>query len=258
MRDKGMLESLNLSLIPNAKLVDKVWLEKTSDPTMAHSVPYMVSFTVLGYHTEKVGEAEASWALLEREDLKGKITMLDDMRETIGAALKYLGYSANTTKDEELAAARDQVIKWKKNLAKFDNEQYKNGLASGEYALVHGYNGDLMQVANETEGIAIALPKEGFLASVDHMVIPKGSKNVELAHKFINFMHDPAVAAENTEEVQFLCPNMGAYPLLSEETRSNPAIMPSPSQMMKCEGIEDLGADIAKYSKIWDEIKAAN
>lgn len=65
--------------------------------------------------------------------------------------MKYLGYSLNTRDVQELEEARDVVIRWKRNLAKFENEQYKNGIASGEFLLVHGYNGDILQVMEEVE-----------------------------------------------------------------------------------------------------------
>jgi spermidine/putrescine transport system substrate-binding protein len=195
--------------------------------------------------------------MLDRQDLKARMTMLNDMRETLGAALKFLGYSLNTTSEEELAKARDVVIRWKQNLAKFENEQYKTGLASGEFLLVHGYSGDIAQVQAENEDIEFALPAEGFSVSCDDMAIPANARNVKLAHAFINFLHDPAVAAENTDFIQYLCPNQASYALLSEEIRSNPVIFPPPEMRAKGEVIEDLGEHNAKYTKVWDEIKGA-
>ena len=174
-----------------------------------------------------------------------------------GAALKFLGYSLNSTNESELAAARDVVIRWKKNLAKFENEQYKTGLASGEFTLVHGYNGDILQVMEANEDIAFAVPKEGTSISCDDLVIPAKAQQVELAHAFINFLHEPEVAAENTEFIGYLCPNAAAYPLMSDEIREDPSIFLDPEIKAKSEVIGDIGDALALYTRMWDQVKAA-
>lgn len=257
MFEQGMLQSIQKNLIPNLVHIDADYLRIAMDKEMDHSVPYMLTNTGIAFLGSKVQDVEASWSVFDREDLRGRMTMLNDMRETIGAALKSLGFSLNTRDERELAAARDVVIRWKKNLAKFENEQYKTGLASGEFLLVHGYNGDILQVMEENEDIEFIAPKEGISISCDDMVIPKDARNVELAHAFINFLHDPEVAAENTEFIYFLCPNSASYRFLSDEIRDDPAIFLAPEIREKSEMIEDLGEDNAKYTKVWDEIKAA-
>jgi spermidine/putrescine transport system substrate-binding protein len=257
MYKQGMLQDLKHDVLPNLAHIDPEYLKLAVDNEMKYSVPYMLTNTGLAYLKDRVTNVEPSWAMLDRADLKGRMTMLNDMRETIGAALKFLGYSLNTTNEEELAKARDVVIRWKKNLAKFESEQYKNGLASGEFLLVHGFSGDVLQAQSENDNVEFIAPKEGLSFSCDDMVIPKDAKNVELAHKLINFLHDPKVAAENTEFISYLCPNKDAYPLLSEGIRNNPAVFLDPAIRAKSEIIEDLGADNAKYTKVWDQIKAA-
>ena len=258
MIDQGMLQPLQGGKIPNRVNVDPDYLKIALDPKMDYSVPYMITYTGLAYLKSRVKDVEPTWALLDRPDIKARATMLNDMRETVGAALKFLGYSLNTTDAGELAKARDVVLRWKKNLAKFENEQYKTGLASGEFLLVHGYSGDILQVQSENDDMAFVLPKEGFSVSCDDLVIPKDARQVELAHAFINFFHDPDVAAENTEFIQYLCPNAPAYVKMSEELRANPAVFPPPDVRAKGEMIRDLGADNAAYTRVWDEIKAGN
>ena len=257
MFNQGMLQPINRNLVPNLVNIDPEYLKIAMDREMHHSVPYMLTNTGIAYLKSKVPDFKASWSMFERADLKGRMTMLNDMRETIGAALKSLGFSLNTLDERELDAARDVVIRWKKNLAKFENEQYKTGLASGEFLLVHGYSGDILQVQSENEDIAFAVPEEGTSISCDDMVIPKDAKNVELAHKFINFMHDPNVAAENTIFISYLCPNRASYQFLGEDILQNPAIFLKPEIQAKCEVIDDLGDNNVKYTKIWDQIKAA-
>jgi spermidine/putrescine transport system substrate-binding protein len=255
MDAQGMLRKLDKSLLPNLANVDPVYLGMAMDKEMDHSVPYMVTITCLAYIPE-AGEVEPSWSQFERKDLKGRMTLLNDYREVIGGALKSLGYSLNTTDDAQLAQAKDVVLKWKENIATFENEQYKIGLASGEFLLVHGYSGDLMQVQEERDDIEIVVPREGSALSFDDMVIPADAPNPELAHKFINFLYDPEVSAKNTEFVCYLCPNKASYGLLDAELLENPILFPPEDVVSRLEMIDDLGADNAKYSKLWDEIKA--
>jgi spermidine/putrescine transport system substrate-binding protein len=257
MYDQDMLLPLDQSKLPNLANIDPEYLKIAIDPQMHHSAPYMLTYTGIGYLKDKVANVKPTWKMLERQDLKGRMTMLNDMRETIGAALKSLGYKLNSVDDDELAAAKNVVIGWKKNLAKFENEQYKIGLASGEFFLVHGYSGDILKVKEENEQVEFILPEEGYSLSCDDLVIPKTAKQVDLGHKFINFLHTPAVAAANTEYITYLCPNITSYALLSDEIKNDPGIFPSESVRMKGEVIQDLGENNQKYTKIWDEIKAA-
>jgi len=257
MWKQGMLLPLGKDKMPNLAGVDPEYLKIAMDKHMAYSAPYMVTITGIAYLKGRVSDFQPTWAVFERADLKGRMTMLNDMRETIGAALKFLGYSLNTTNEQELRAARDVVIRWRRNLAKFENEQYKNGLASAEFLLVQGYSGDILQVQEENQDVVFAVPREGTSIACDDLVLLKGAPNPELGRAFINFLHKPDVAAENTEFISYLCPNAGSYPLLSEETRANPTLFPSADVRQRTEVIDDLGSDNAKYTKIWDEIKAS-
>jgi spermidine/putrescine transport system substrate-binding protein len=257
MRQQDMLLPIDHARVPNIVNLDPAYMRVTADAQCRFSVPYMISNAGLAYRKSKVPDFQPSWSMLDRTNVAGRVTMLNDMRETIGAALKFLGYSLNTTSDKELEAARDVVIRWKKNLAKFENEQYKNGIASGEFLLVHGYNGDIRQVMEENEDIGYAAPREGVSLACDEMVIPKGARQVELAHAFINFLHDPKVAAENTEFIFYLCPNKPSYEFLGETIKNDASVFLPADLQAKSEVIRDLGADNAKYTRIWDQIKAA-
>jgi spermidine/putrescine transport system substrate-binding protein len=257
MQQNDMLMALDPAKMPNLAHIDPAYAKLSAGQGNTLAVPYMLSNAGLAILADQVTDAEPTWAMLEREDLKGRMTLLNDMRETIGAALKYLGYSLNSTNVTELEEARDLLIRWKANLAKFENEQYKNGLASGEFLLVHGYNGDIMQVMEENENVEYLVPVEGVSIALDEIVMPKGAEDIDLAHAFINFLHRPEVAAENTDYVYFLCPNLTAYPLMDQELLEDPSINLAPEILAKSEVIEDLGEANALYTRIWDEVKAA-
>ncbi len=257
MNDQGMLLPLDHGQIPNLKNVDAEALAKVYDAKMEHSAPYKLGYAVLAYRKDKVKDVEASWSVFARADLKKRMTIFDDMRETLGAALKSLGYSLNSRDEKQLAEARDVVIGWKRNIAKFDNEGYKAGLDSGEFLVVQGYSGDLWQVAQENEKVAIVVPKEGVSVGCDEMVIPKGAPNPKLAHALINFLLDADVSAENMEWMGYLCPNAEGLKKVDKEFLKNPAVTVPDDVKAKCEVLEDLGADLPKWTRAWDEVKAA-
>jgi len=257
MNSQGMVQKLDHSLLPNLVHIDPEYLKLAIDKTMDHSVPYMIVNTVIAYLGSRVKDFEPSWAMFDRNDLRGRMTMLNDMRETIGAGLKFLGYSINSTNEAELVEAKEVVVRWKKNIAKYENEQYKTGVASGEFLLVQGYSGDILQVQQENPDVRFAVPREGTAISVDDLVIPEGVGEAGLAHSFINFLHDPEVAAENIAFLKYLSPNKEAYALLSEDLRKNPGVFMDPEIRARSEIIADLGESLALYIRIWDEIKAA-
>ena len=257
MQAQGLLRSLDRGLLPNLVHVDPDYLKMAIDGAMDHSVPYMITNTGIAYLEGRVKDVIPSWRMFGRADLRGRMTMFNDMRETVGAALKCLGHSINSTSEAALAEAEALLLEWKRNLAKFDNEQYKIGLASGEFLLVHAWSGDIFQVRKENPDVRFFVPEEGTVISCDDLVIPADAREVALAHAFINFLQDPAVAAENTAFIYFLCPNKDSYPLLPAEIRDNPGIFMAPEIRAKSEMIADIGPANALYIKVWDRLKAA-
>ena len=254
----GFIVKLDKSKIPNLRNIDPRYLECALDADMVYGVPYMVTYTGIAWRDDKVSPPpEPSWSVFEtRPELAGRITLLGDMRETLGAALRYNGYSINTTNEEALVKARDTVIRWKKNIAKFENEQYKTGIAGGEFMLVHGYSGDIGQVQLDAEGnlapdlnhVQFFLPKEGFSMSCDEMVIPVTAPNPDLAYAFINFLHDGAVAAQNEQYTTYWCPNTAAIEILqaeSPEVLENKTIFPDAEDLKRGEVIGYLGDALA-------------
>lgn len=258
MVEQGMLQPIDTAYVPNAKNIDPTYLKLAGAVPNEYGVPYMVSNTGIAYRKDRVREFEPSWGIFARTDLKGRMTMLNDLREVIGAALKYLGFSINTINPEEIQKAVVQVIEWKKNLAKFESEQYKNGIASAEYLVSQGYAGDVMQVMQENKNVAFVYPEQGMLMSIDYLTIPKNAQNVELAHQFINFLLDADIAAENMAFGLHLSPNIAAYDKLPEELRNNPILFPSERMLLKSEIIQNLGKNDVLYHQAWDKIKAAD
>lgn len=257
MERQKMLLSLDKEKIPNLKNVDLDYLKVLKEELHEDAVPYALTFSAIAYRKDKVQKLEASWNVFESSHLKGRMTLLNDMREVLGASLLTHGFSINTTDKHELDIALSQVMKWKKNIAKFESEQYKNGIASAEYLVVQGYSSDIMQLNEEDDNIVLALPKEGGVFSCDYVAIPKGASELQLAHAFINFLLEPEVAAQNMEVNFYLSPNKPAYLLLSEDLKQNPALFPPKEFLEKSEAIRDVGEYTRLYSEAWEDIKAS-
>lgn len=255
MASQGMLSPIDKNLLPNYQFVDPLYLKLIDDPTYA--IPYMVTWTAIAYRQDKAEVDFPSWNLFNRQDLKGRMTMLNDPREVIGAALKTLGYSANSVNEKKIDEAANLAIQWKANLAKFESEQYKNGIASGEYLLVQGYAGELSLVNEENPSVVFALPEEGTTFSVDMITLSKDVQNELLAYAFINFLLDPEVAAQNIAYTKFPLANQGALDKIPDSLRQNPALFPPQDFIEKSELIKNLGKQTELYNKAWDKIKAA-
>lgn len=256
LRKQNMIQPIDKTLIPNYKNLDPTYLKLIENEDLDYAIPYMVSTTGIIYRNDKVKEFSPSWKVFARSDLKGRMTMLNDLREVIGAALQVLGHSINTTNSKEIAAAVELILDWKQNLAKFEGEQYKNGVASGEYLIAQGYAGDSLQVIAENKNVGFSYAEEGTAISIDFAVIPTNAGNKELALKFINFLLQPEITAENIVFTNFLSPNQEAYGLLPEELQKSNVLFPPKSVLEKSEMIRDLGKENHLYNEAWDKIKA--
>lgn len=259
MNQEGMLEPLDRSKLPNISNIDPRFIRKVAlDKQMTYSVPFMSGTTGLAIRADRVDEYEASWHIYEREDLKGRMTLLNDPREVLGAALRTLGYSFNTTNPEEVAQAGELVKKWKANIAKFGSDEYKPGIASGEFFVSQGFSGDIMQVVDEAEegAIVYVLPKEGFSFWADDMTILKDAPDKELAYAFINYLHRPEVAAKNMEFNYYLCPNSAAYELVSDEMKADEMVFLPADVLENGEQIMPLGEKDRIYQEVWSNVRA--
>lgn len=251
-----MIQPLNFAKIPNFKNFDEHYRQFSLKNYEDYYIPYIITFTGLGYNKERVPNMQKSWTVFGREDLKGRMTMLNDIREVFGAALKTLGYSLNSTDPNQIDQALQILKAWKKNLAKFESEQYKHGLASSEYLVSQSWAGDTAQVAAENDQIDFVIPNEGSIISCEYMVLLEGAQEPNLAHAFMNFIYSPEIAAQNMTYTRFLQPNKAAYEYLPNELRKSPALFPSKEAIKKSELIRNIGPDIILYNKAWDALKA--
>lgn len=269
MAKEGMIEKLDHAQCPSLrKNFYKPYAKMLpEDPELEYAAPYSSSPTILFYDPKKIpaGVAMNTWSVLANPAFKGKVTMLDDMREVIGAGLMSLGYSINSTKQEEIDAAVAQVLKWKENVRKFDSESYKVEVADGSSWIGQGFGQVARQVIlGESEDgsdarpdLAYAYPKEGFTESCEEMVVAKGAKNADLAYRLIEFLYgNPEMGVANMQYVLGMLPCQPAIdkldPKFREAVVAKPEIMAFGQVIL---GIENIPGAPEMYAKAWDRIK---
>ena len=254
MSKQGMVKPLDLNLIPNHIYLDPQYFSPENNP---YGIPFMVSYSGIGYRSDKVSLDDPSYTIFNSPQYAGRMTMLNDAREAIGAALKTLGHSVNTTDKNAVESAADLLINWKRNLAKFENEQYKNGLINSEFLVCQSYSSDILQVRSETDQIEYGFPKEGAILSIEFVTISQKAPEPELAHAFINYMIAPKSAALNIQRTHALTPVLDSYQYLPEHLSRSPILFPSEDQMKAMEKIQDLGPDARIYYKAWERVRGS-
>lgn len=255
MMKLDMLEPIDLSKIPNTRYVRPEVLRRIDyDPAMRFSVPYYMGAAGIAVNTKAVPDYERSWHIFERSDLKNKMTMMDDMRETLGAALAVLGYEPNTVNPAELAEAY-QLIQdtWKPNLVKFDADGFAKSFASGDFVVVQGYAESVFAELqpNQVRDVDFFIPAGVHSALyIDNFCIPKGAPHPELAHAFINFMLQPEIYAQFLDQFGFpasIHTEAGKF----QKRRPHYTL----DDMKDCILKKDLGPNLELYNNYWQQIR---
>ena len=253
MIDEDMLQPLDYSKIPNMELIDEAYTHLEFDPDQAYSVPYTWGVVGVIYNADKVDAADiGSWDLLWNEKYAGETAMFDNSRDALGVALKYLGYSQNTTDEAELREAAQLIMDKKDLFQGFFMDQVLEKLPNEELVAAPYYNGDAVTMMEENESLSFYVPKEGTNLFVDAMCIPANAKNVDNAHAFINFMTSAEAALANAEYIGYSSPNNGALELMDEEMRNDPIAYPSTENTETFLNLPVATNEL--YTDLWTEI----
>lgn len=252
----GQILKLDHDLIPNLVNIDSASPALAQDRTMEFSVPYTATVTGIAYSRAAVpAAAAASWNLFADARFAKRMAMLNDQRETLGAALKHLGYSLNTKKPAEIAEAGKLLAAWKKNLALFSVDEAKRELFEGKLVAMQAYNGDIVPEMAENPDLAFTVPAEGSMLNSDQFVIGSDTKVSALAHAFINHFLDAEVAARNMESIGYFMPNAAAVKLLPDALRDNPAFHVGSEYAANCEVVLTLDKEVRElYDEAWGRV----
>jgi spermidine/putrescine transport system substrate-binding protein len=254
MIKENMLEKLDKSKIPNFKNIDPELIKDIKfDPNNEYSVPYMKGASGIAVNKKYVKDYKRDLSILLKPELKGRITLFEDMREVLGYALAENGFSVNSVNPDELDKAKNLVLKWKRNIQKFDSDAFGQAFAKGEFWVVQTYEENVFSILDESmkADVDFFIPAKGPMY-MDSMVILKDSKNKELAYSFINFIHEPEQYAKFVDTFEFPCMNVPARSLRKVNPRYDYA------DMKNCEYKEDLGDKLEMYNKIWQDIRVGN
>src|SRR5688572_3558185 len=247
-----LITPLNKKYLTNWGNVAPIFQNLPSDPGNTHTVPWQWGTSGIAYRTDKVKQPVDSWAVFHDPGLRGKMTMMDDSREVIGAFLRYRGHSLNSTDPQQLAKAKADAIQAKKQLKAYLSAPVKAQLISGDVWISQLWNGDTTQAKAEQPNLGYVIPKEGCTIWGDSMCVLKSAPHKRAAHEWMNYILRPEVGAALSNATGFGTPNVAAAKQLK-----TPIPYPTEEELERLEYQVDLGRDTATWDQIWTEIKSA-
>lgn len=252
----GLLEELNKENIPNMKNIVSTFKTPPFDKENKYSLVYTWGITGIAYNKKYVKETPTSWSDLWNEAYKGRVIMLNDPREVMGMALIKNGFSNSTTNKDELEKSFADLKKMLPGVMAFDTDNIKQKMIAEEAWIGTVWSGDAAIINGQNPDVEYVIPKEGATIWADTLAIPKGAKHKDLAEKFINYLMDPEVSVKNYESIGYSNPNEQAYPLHSEEYRSNKMIFLDKADIDRAEWLVDVGDTLQEYDRYWTEMKS--
>jgi len=260
MIENDILAEINYDNIPNITNIGAEYMEQSEqfDPGNKYSVPYCWGTVGILYNTTMVNEPITSWSVLWDEKYTNNILMQDSVRDAFAVALKYEGYSLNSTDLDELTEARDLLLKQKTLVQAYVIDQVRDKMIGNEAAIGVIYSGEAIFTQKENPDLEYVIPDEGSNLWIDSWVIPKNAKNKENAEAFINFLCRADVAFMNFEYITYSTPNTAARDLIEDDDIRNSTIaFPDASELERCETFQYLGDDVdAIYNSLWREVKS--
>lgn len=224
MIDLGWLQELDKSAMPNveANLIESL-RSPGFDPERKYSVPWQSGLTGIAYNSDLTGEVGSFEELISRPDLKGKVTLLDEMRDTMLFMLRIVGADPEDFTEEEFGAAIDRLQQavGDGQIRRFTGNDYKGELQSGNVVACEAWSGDVIQLQFADPKFKFVAPEEGLALWSDNMLVPNKATHKANAEKLMNFYYDPENAAELAAWVNYICPVEGAQEAM---TKTHPGL----------------------------------
>ena len=257
MRENGLLSPLRHEWLDNLGNLEPHFHAPAWDTELRWSVPYMLGASGILYQGS-LDPAPRAWSDLWSPKLAGRITMLDDPAEVIGACLKKLGYSLNSVDPRQLDEARREAIAQKKLLRAYLNAEVRDQVVAGDVLAAQLWATTAQQAIDAAPALRFVYPAEGFGVYADCAVVLRESRRQELAHQFINYLLRPNVAADVVRASKTATANRAALALLPDALRLSPTLFPSPELFARGEWFAPLPAAGQRLrDRIWTEIKSA-
>ena len=258
MRREGLLAKIDKSRLKNFGNLDEKLINQPFDPDNSYSVPYLWGSTGIAVNTDKVKPGTISkWRDLWKPEFKDRLLLTNDTREVFHMALRVLGYSGNDTDPVHIEAAYHELKKLVPNVRAYNSEAPRMPYLEGETDAGMIWNGEAYMARQENPAIEYIYPDEGVILWLDSLVIPGNARHVENAHKFIDFILRPEVAASISEEIGYASPNLAAVATLDEDVRNNRSVYPTAADLKNSEFQTDVGESITVYQKFWERLKTS-
>jgi spermidine/putrescine transport system substrate-binding protein len=231
-----LLSRLDLEEVPNLVNIEERFRNPSYDPRNQYSVPYMWGTTAMAVNRAYIKEEADSWAVLWNPAYAGKISMLPSGPEVVGAALKLLGYSLNTSDAQQLEQAKAKLLLQRPLLAGYvDTIDVRDKLIANELWAAQVYVGEAMVAAKSNPDVRYVIPKEGATLWVDNLAIPRDAKHKKNAHLFINYILEAETSAAISNHLWYANPNAQARALALPDIQSSASLYPSDEALSKCE-----------------------
>jgi len=262
MIDLGWLEKLDKSALPNLKNLVPALAHPNWDPNREYSLPWQSGMTGIGYDPKKVGgELTSIDELLTNPKLKGKVTLLTELGDTMGLVMLANGDDPAKVTDKSFDAAAAKIEKAVKSgqIRQFTGNDYAPLLAKGDVWACFAWSGDLVQLQADHPGLVWNLPDTGGMIWTDNMLIPKGG-NAFTASTYMNFYYTPAIAAEVEDYVNYICPVQGAKAVLLKEdpaVAKNHLIFPTPEMFANTHIIDAKAVNNKTYKEKFQKLIGA-
>ncbi|MDO4306574.1 MAG: extracellular solute-binding protein [Eubacteriales bacterium] len=260
MLENDLLAEINFDNIPNVKYIGKEYMEQSRqfDPENKYSIPYCWGTVGILYNKTMVDEPVDSWGILWDEKYKDSILMQDSVRDAFAVALRYLGYSLNSTDLDELNEAMELLVEQKPLVQAYVIDQVRDKMIGNEAAIGVIYSGEAIYTQWENPDLEYVIPKEGTNIWIDSWVIPKNAEHKENAEKFLNFLCRPDIALMNFEYITYSTPNVAAQEMIEDETiRNSEVAFPDLSKLPEMETFRYLGPEAdAVYGELWNKVKS--
>jgi spermidine/putrescine transport system substrate-binding protein len=256
MQAQGLLIGLNNDRLIGLDQLFPQFQNPTYDPNNRHSIPFNWGTTGLIYNSAILKDAPEDWDYLwqNQKTLNKRITLLNDVREVMGAVLRMLGYSYNSKDENEIKQAYEKLLELKPAIAAFDTDAWQNQILAGDLTVAMCYSVDALKVTKENPQLKYIIPRSGSSLWTDTIVIPKTVSNIEGAYAWINFILQPEVASVLSKRMNIATPNSAVFEQLPEEVKNNPNLFPSPSLLENCERITPLGDIEDLYERYWTQL----
>ncbi len=241
------VQELDKSAIPNASNLVESLRSPSFDPSRDFSMPWQSGLTGIGYDVERAGEITSIGQLLDDPKLKGKVTFLSEMPDTMGLVMQLDGADPSTVDEAAFQKAIDRLQAGVDSgqIRQFTGNDYSGLLANGDVWACAAWSGDMVQLQLDNPNLRFVIPDEGGMIWTDNMLIPTGG-DVFTASTFMNFVYDPAVAAQIAAYVNYICPVIGAKEeaaKIDAELAENPLIFPDDETLSKVKIFDAEAAD---------------